>query len=169
MSASFQEILADLRADFPGRQVLFAEDIAKVLGKTKAAVDRMRDRGTLQVHWSAIGGRLAVNIRDFAAFLAGPQSVAAPPAQQRRTAASREPQRQGQGGQRGRAARPSLFSELSVADVYELARTAYTIAPATDNERFWNEVRECSSALHTEYQLQTGQARIQNYPDWSPP
>lgn len=81
MAHSFDDYLADLKADFPRRQVLYAEDLVDVLSKPSVrAINAARERGTLGVEFKKIGGRWCATLRDVATLLACQQETAVAPA-----------------------------------------------------------------------------------------
>jgi hypothetical protein len=73
-------VLKDLREQFGPKSVLYSEDIAALLGKSRAAVESLRARGGFPVPVIQVGGRPAVSIHAMADFLSGkaPQPVALP-------------------------------------------------------------------------------------------
>jgi hypothetical protein len=73
-----QAILNDLRATFgPAKSVLYADEVAQVLGKTTSAVYSLLSREGLPFPVIEVGGRPAVSIYAVAAILAGEQTPSA--------------------------------------------------------------------------------------------
>ena len=63
-------ILADLREQFGRQNVLYADDLAELLGKSKQALANLIHRGGLPLTIKKVGGRLCVSIYDVAEWLA---------------------------------------------------------------------------------------------------
>ncbi len=59
-----------LQGQFPGRLVFYVEDLVKILGKTKRALDGLIAREQLPFKIKKISGRWCVDILQLAAWLA---------------------------------------------------------------------------------------------------
>jgi hypothetical protein len=75
----YEKILADLKAQFPNRLTLTADEVARALNKSKQALASMRHRGTLPLQVMKIGNRTAVSIYQLAEFLATGNVTPPPP------------------------------------------------------------------------------------------
>ena len=85
---SFEAVLNDLRAIFgPAKSVLYAADIAQILGKSVSAVYSLKADGGLPFPVIEVGGRPAVSIYEAAGVLSGQQPPASKPAPPNPTAA----------------------------------------------------------------------------------
>lgn len=72
-------ILKDLRSQFGAKKsVLYADEIASLLGKSEQALANLKARGGLPFPVSKVGGRLCASIYDVADWLAGDTPSAAP-------------------------------------------------------------------------------------------
>jgi len=63
-------ILDDLKAEFPGVKNLTIAQVAKLMGKSSAALYKLKDRGKLTLKFKKEGGSYMVTIYDFAQWLA---------------------------------------------------------------------------------------------------
>lgn len=70
-----EEVLADLRTQFGKQSVLYAEDLADLLGKSKEAVLALHGRNSLPFPVKKIGGRIGVSIFDVADYLSDSEKV----------------------------------------------------------------------------------------------
>lgn len=73
----FDYILSDLRVQFGKQSVLYAEDLADLLGKSKEAVLALHGRNSLPFPVKKIGGRIGVSIFDVADYLSDSEKVQA--------------------------------------------------------------------------------------------
>ena len=71
-----QAILADLRAQFGKKSVLYAADLAELLGKSEQALANLRHRGGLTLPVKPVGGRPAVSIYAVVDWLADGEPIA---------------------------------------------------------------------------------------------
>lgn len=74
-----KDVLDDLRVQGFAASVLYADDIAKILGKTRGAVYSLKADEGLPFPVIEVGGRPAVSIYAVAAVLAGEQPPASKP------------------------------------------------------------------------------------------
>lgn len=79
MPMTSKDVLDDLRAQGFAASVLYANDIAKILGKTRGAVYSLKADEGLPFPIIEVGGRPAVSIYAAAAVLAGEQPPASKP------------------------------------------------------------------------------------------
>lgn len=74
-----ETVLKDLRGQFGKKSVLYADEIAELLGKSEQALANIKHRGGLPFPVKKIGGRLAVSLYDVADWLASEPSETASP------------------------------------------------------------------------------------------
>ena len=80
MAMTSKDVLDDLRAQGFAAGVLYADDVAKILGKTRGAVYSLKADEGLPFPIIDVGGRPAVSIYAAAAILAGEQPPLTKPA-----------------------------------------------------------------------------------------
>lgn len=71
----FDLILSDLRNQFGKQSILYAEDLADLLGKSKEAVLALHGRNSLPFPVKKVGGRIGVSIFDVADYLSESEKV----------------------------------------------------------------------------------------------
>lgn len=69
LTVTFEQILQHIQAQYPGQLVLYAADLAKVLGKTEKALAHLISRDQLPFELKSLGGRKCVDIFQLAAWL----------------------------------------------------------------------------------------------------
>lgn len=69
-----EAVLKDLRSQFGRKSVLYADELAELLGKSEQALANLRHRGGLPFPIKKVGGRPAVALHDIADWLADGQS-----------------------------------------------------------------------------------------------
>lgn len=72
-------VLENLQAQFPGQLVLYAPDLAKVLGKSEKALSHLIARGQLPFPTKKLGGKRCVSIFHVAEWLAADEDGEAAP------------------------------------------------------------------------------------------
>lgn len=68
---SYEDALADLKADFGKKKLLTPADIAPYIDKSPSAQASMRSRKQFPIAKKDVGGRVVVSIYDFARFIGG--------------------------------------------------------------------------------------------------
>lgn len=90
-----QQILAYLQSQFPGRLVLYVDDLALILGKSNVAIRHLIERKRLPFQVKNLGGHLCVDIFQVAQWLfSAPDAadeVVAPPAESPQPVVENEP------------------------------------------------------------------------------
>lgn len=69
LTVTFEQILQHIQAQYPGQLVLYAADLAKVLGKTEKALAHLISRDQLPFELKSVGGRKCVDIFQVASWL----------------------------------------------------------------------------------------------------
>ncbi len=69
LTVTFEQILQHIQTQYPGQLVLYAADLAKVLGKTEKALSHLITRDQLPFELKSLGGRKCVDIFQVASWL----------------------------------------------------------------------------------------------------
>lgn len=69
LTVTFEQILQHIQAQYPGQLVLYAADLAKLLGKTEKALSHLITRDQLPFELKSLGGRKCVDIFQVASWL----------------------------------------------------------------------------------------------------
>lgn len=77
-SEKFEEIYAELKETFGDKKLLSIKDISPYVGKSEAALTKLKNRGRFPLSIIQIGGRFYVNIHDLADLLAGKSYTTVP-------------------------------------------------------------------------------------------
>jgi hypothetical protein len=72
----FERVLASLQAQYPGQFVLFAPDIAKILGKSESAIEHLMARKSLPFQVKSVGRGRCVDIFQVAQWLSTDETMA---------------------------------------------------------------------------------------------
>lgn len=72
----FERVLAHVQAQFPGQLVLYAPDIAKILGKSESAIEHLMTRKNLPFQVKSVGRGKCVDIFQVAQWLSTDQTMA---------------------------------------------------------------------------------------------
>lgn len=92
------DVLKHLQSQFPGQLVLYAPDLAQVLGKSEKALSHLISRGQLPFRVKSLGGKNCVDIFQVADWLATDDGIADEVTDARATAGARN--RSGSRGKR---------------------------------------------------------------------
>ncbi len=74
------EVLQRLQTQFPGQRVLYAKDLARVLGRTEKGPAHLIAREQLPFGMKTVGGRMCVDIFQVAEWLASTDHTTVPTA-----------------------------------------------------------------------------------------
>ena len=119
-----EQVLSHLQAQYPGQVVLYAAELAKVLGKTEKALAHLISRDRLPFELKSLGGRKCVDIFQLADWLAtGGQEGVSP----EQTGAVR-PKGAGRGAQSAGERKPRGAKSSIGARLMEMRHQAATVA-----------------------------------------
>jgi hypothetical protein len=111
---SYEDALADLKAEFGKKTLLTPEDIAPYIDKSPAAQAALRTRKRFPFATKTIGGRIVVSIYDLARYIGGEPSAQEAPAVAAVQAVAKQPHKGTQGAEKYKPYRrpPSLGKAL---------------------------------------------------------
>ncbi|NMF98960.1 hypothetical protein GPA27_16395 [Aromatoleum toluolicum] len=141
------QVLQHLQAQYPGQFVLYAPDLAKILGKSEKALAHLITRGQLPFHVKSLGGRKCVDIYQVAQWLAADAGAEDTPEPNKPGSTPRKPRPKSASGagQPGKKAGKSTIGARLMEMRYSAAMAVSRWAgagPGDDEVRFCHELAD---------------------------